>query len=306
MTAGFDTDVRRAIRHALARESYNTGRVRLAEAELQGFRWLVTTHRGLFAVSLDRTVLVAHGWFFGIDLAGGHVYYFENCAMRYRSENLGRIVRLDWDGARLGNPQVLVTGLHGNCHQLKVIDDLICLVDTANQRILRFALDGRPVDIKMPFPVAPNTDTSGAYLHINSIAQVNGRVALLLHNGKAPKPRKSELAWLDQDWNVAGRSFIDGYMCHDIVAGPDGTLWHCASKSGEVIEDSGRRIMVGEGLMTRAIAFSHDAMLVGLSSFGERQVRTELAGEVVIFDGAQRPIARHEMPAGPADAVALV
>jgi hypothetical protein len=305
MDARFDKDIRRAIRLELARESYASGRVRLAETDLAGFRWLVTTHKGLYAVSPGQTSLVAHGWFFGIDLAAGQVFYFENCAMRYRSEALGRIVSLDWDGIRLSNPRVLVTGLHGNCHQLKVIEGLLCLVDTANQRILRFDLDGRPFDIKTPLPVAPNTDTTGSYAHINSIAEIDGKIALLLHNGKAQGPRKSEIVWLDQDWNVATRAFIEGYQCHDIIATPDGLLWHSASQSGEVINSIGGRIKLSDTLMTRAIAMSQNTMLVGLCSFGDQQIRDSLAGEVIILDRQQRELSRHELPAGPADAVAL-
>ena len=302
----FDKDVRRAIRVSLARESYSQGTVRIACGDLRGFWWLVTTHRGLFAVSPDGIELVSHGWYFGIDRREQHIYLYENCGLRDRTANMGRIIRLSWEGEQLSDPRVLVTGLHGNAHQLKVINNLLCLVDTANQRIQRFTLDGTPVDIKMPLPLAPPTDTSGAYHHINSLAQVDGRVALLLHNGKAPSPRKSELVWLDQNWNVAARQVIDGYMCHDIVADRLGTLWHSASASGEVINDKGQRLKLSDSLMTRALAFCQGHLLVGLSSFGERQIRDGLAGEIAVLDPEGEEKARFEVPAGPADALTLL
>lgn len=302
----FEKDVRRAIRVSLARESYAQGTVRIACDDLRGFWWLITTHRGLFAVSPERIELVSHGWYFGIDRHGNHIYLYENCGLRDRAANMGRIIRLDWDGDQLSDPRVLVTGLHGNAHQLKVIGDLLCLVDTANQRILRFALDGEPVDAKTPLPVAPPTDTSGAYHHINSLAEVDGRIALLLHNGKAPSPRKSELVWLDQDWNVTSRQCIDGYMCHDIVADRQGALWHCASASGEVINNNGRRIKLSDSLMTRTLAFCQDHLLVGLSSFGERQIRDGLVGEVAVLDSEGAERVRFDLPTGPADAVTLL
>ncbi len=301
----FDKDLRRAIRISLARESYAQGTVRIACSDLRGYWWLVTTHRGLFAVSPEGIELVSHGWYFGIVRHDNHIYLYENCGLRDRAANMGRIVRLHWDGGQLSDPQVLVTDLHGNAHQLKVIGGLLCLVDTANQRILRFTLSGELVDSKTPLPVAPPTDTSGAYHHINSLTEVDGRIALLLHNGKAPSPRKSELVWLNRDWNVDTRQTIDGYMCHDIVADPHGALWHSASASGEVINDKGQRLKLSDNLMTRALAFSRGHLLVGLSSFGERQIRDGLAGEVAVLDLEGKVVARFDVPAGPADVVAL-
>ena len=302
----FDKDIRRAIRVSLARESYAQGTVRIARNDLRDYWWMVTTHRGLFAVSPDGIELVSHGWFFGIERHENHIYLYENCGLRDRTTNMGRIIRLHWDAGQLSDPRVLVTGLHGNAHQLKVIDRLLCLVDTANQCILRFTLDGERFDARKPLPVAPSSDTSGAYHHINSLADVDGRIALLLHNGKAPSPRKSELVWLNRDWKVATRQFIDGYMCHDIVTDGEGTLWHCASASGEVINGLGQRLKVSDSLMTRALAFCRDHLLVGLSSFGERQIRDGLAGEVAVLDRAGKERVRFELPAGPADAVALL
>ncbi len=302
----FEKDVRRAIRVTLARESYAQGTVRMVHGDLHGAWWLVTTHRGLFAVSPDGIELVSHGWYFGIERHGNHIYLFENCGLRDRAANLGRIIRLHWDGRRLSDPRVMMTGLHGNAHQLKVIGGLLCLVDTASQRILRFTLAGEPVDARTPLPVALPTDTSGAYHHINSLAEVGDRIALLLHNGKAPTPRKSELVWLDRDWKVVARQFIEGYMCHDIVRDAEGTLWHSASASGEVINSKGERLKLSESLMTRALAFSQGHLLVGLSSFGERQIRDGLTGEVILLDLERKEMARFEVAAGPADVIALL
>lgn len=306
MEPAFDKDLRRAIRSSLARNAYATDRFRIAKRDLAGFWWLVTTHRGLFAVSPERIEFVSHGWFFGIDRLADHIYLYENCGLRDRTANLGRIVRLDWDGKHLSNPRVLVKGLHGNAHHLKVIDGLICLVDTANQRILRYTCDGEAVDIKTPLPVACHTDSSGIYHHINSLAEIEDRIVLMLHNGKAPSPRKSELVWLDREWNIADRRFIEGYMCHDIVTDEQGTLWHSASASGELISNTGLRIKLSENLMTRALAFCRGHLLVGLSSFGERQIRDGLAGEVVVLDQELMEWSRFALPAGPADAVALI
>lgn len=306
MDTVYDKDIRRAIRISLARESYAKGTVRIACSDLQGYWWLVATHRGLYSVSPAGVQLVSHGWFYGIDRCGAQIYLYENCGLRDRDANLGRIVRLNWDGRYLSEPQVLVEGLHGNAHQLKVIDGLLCLVDTANQRILRFTCEGQPVDIKTPLPVAPSNDSSGAYRHINCLAEVGDRIAILLHNGTGSSPRKSELVWLDHDWQVTGREEIDGFKCHDIVTDPQGTLWHCASASGELISDRGERVKLSDDRMTRALSICRDHLMVGLSRFGERQIRDGLAGEVVIMDSRHKEVARYDLPAGPADVTALI
>lgn len=305
MSRRFEPDTRRAIRTALAREAYARGIVRIADPDLTGYGWLVASPQGVFAVGLHGAKLVLHGWHFGIHRHGDALYLFENCGMRDDSVALGRVVALRLDGGRLSEPAVLVTGLHNNCHQLALIDGLICVVDTANQAILRFTREGEPFDVQRPFPPAPPSDTSGAYLHFNSLAQVGERIALMLHNGKALPAKSSELAWLDRDWNVLVRETLPGHSCHDIVPDEYGTLWHTDSLAGDAIGSDGTRVKVSDALMTRAIAFSSEHVLVGMATFGPRHVRDALRGAVAIFDRAWNRLAQIELRGAPTDAIAL-
>lgn len=205
----------------------------------------------------------------------------------------------------LSEPEILVTGLHGNCHHLKVIDDVLCLVDTGNQCVRRYTLGGDVVDVKTPFPPADDRDTSGAYLHINCLAQLGDRIGLMLHNGKAEPARKSEVAWFDRNWTLQSVQQIDGHSCHDIVADAQGTIWHSASDKGELVTDDGRRLSISDSHMTRALAISHGHMLVGLSSFGPRQQRDILPGQVALLNSQAQEVSRLDLPAGPSDALAL-
>lgn len=305
MSEPFDLDAKRRIRMALARQSYETGTVRIALADCRDHEWLVASPQGVFAVGPDDARLALPGWFFGIHRAGNAIYLFENCALRDESVDLGRVIRLRLEGKVLSRPEVLVTGLHNNCHQLALIDGLLCVVDSNNQAILRFTPDGQPVDIQRPFPAAPPSDTSGAYLHLNSIAKVGERIALMLHNGKASPSKPSEIAWLDERWNVIERHPIAGHSCHDIVADETGRLWHCASMEGEIIASDGTRIPVTRELMTRAIAFRPDKLLVGMSTFGPRHVRDRLRGAVALFDRQFKRTGQIELPGAPTDAIAL-
>lgn len=301
---------RTALREALAEATYKNGTIRIADPDLSGADWLVATHRGIFAVAGDRIDLVIHGWFFGICHAGSQLFLFENCGHRNAGSDMGRIIRVDLDGKHLGDARVIVTGLHNNCHQVSVIDGLLCVVDTGNQVIRRYSLTGEPVDVQQPFPIAPPTDASGAYLHVNTIAKVGakagGRIGLVLHNGKAVPPKNSEIAWLDADWHVAERHSLPGQCCHDIVEDEAGRLWHSLSIAGDVLRSDGVRVHITDDQMTRGIALGRDKIAIGTSTFGPRHLRGTLNGRLVLLDRTTlEQLQRIELPAAPTDLIAI-
>jgi hypothetical protein len=305
MNERFDLDARRSIKMALARDAYARGEVRIANPDLAGYTWLVASHRGVFAVAEDRVCTALHGWFFGICAHENQFYLFENCGLRDRAANLGRIVRIDLQGDTLANPQVLVTGLDANCHQLRVIDGLLCLVDTANQAIRRYTLAGDLVDIKRPFAPANPDDQSGAYLHLNTVARIGSRIAVMRHNGKARPEKASELAWLDDAWQPVSIHPLAGRWCHDIVADERGTIWHCGSQAGELLGSDGRTISITTEMLTRGLSMSAERVIVGISTFGTRKERDVLPGGVVILDRAFNRIAELELSGPPTD-IALI
>jgi hypothetical protein len=233
------------------------------------------------------------------------MYLFENCALRDRTKPYGRLLKLRIADQQMSEPKVIAKGLDANCHQVRVIDDLVCVIDSANQAVLRFDSNGAAIDEKRPFPPAETSDTSGAYLHLNSLARIDGRVALLLHNGKALPARPSEIAWLDEHWEVEQRTILAGYSCHDLTQVPDGETWYAASLSGEIAALGGRRIKVSDHLMTRGIAFAADRVAVGVSSFGPRQLRDRLGGALVIFDRQFRKLGEVPLDGPPTDLIAL-
>lgn len=304
--AGFAAlrEARTAVREAIARDAYARREVRVVDPDLADYPWLAATHRGLFAVTHGHVKTVMHGWFFGLCQHGRALYLFENCGHRDRSQRLGRIVRFDIADGRLVAPHVLIEGLHGNCHQIRVIDGLLCIVDTADQAILRFTLDGQAVDIRRPFPPAPLEDTSGAYLHVNALARIGNRVAIMLHNGKTVPQKRSELAWLDADWQLVERRTLPGHKCHDIVVEGD-KLWHSDSMAGDIIASDGTRICVSDALMTRGLVVGPETIVVGLSSFGPRHLRSALHGAVVLIDRTTGAREQMILDGGPTDIILL-
>ena len=294
----------RAIRAALSRQAYATNQVRLRATDLRGFECLVASRQGLFAADRNRAELVAHGFFFGLHRHGDTVFAFEACDVPSTDSARGRILAFALDAGRIAGVRVIATGLDNQCHQLAVIDDLLCLVDTANQLIRRFTRAGEPVDVRAPLPPVRRGEESEGYRHINSIAQVSGGVALMLHNGAGEPGRASEIAWLDADWRVARLEPLAGYGCHDIVEDAAGVIWHCGSRDGELLRSDGAPIKVSDR-MTRGLAVGRDGLIVGTSEFGPRAQRTELTGSIVFLDRDHRPVSALPLAGAPTDIVAI-
>lgn len=294
----------RTIRAALADRAYAADQVRIRDPDLRGFECLAASRNGLFAVGPHGAKRIAYGFFFGVRLHGDALFVFESCGIPSARSNKGRIVRLTLDGGRIADAAVIAKGLDNQCHQLAVIDSRICLVDTANQAIARFALDGTPADVLRPFAAATRDDGSGHYHHINSIAELRGQVAILLHNGTSTPRRQSELAWLDAHGRVVRRETLAGYCCHDILEDAEGVLWHCGSLDGEIL-GSNRPPMRVTAHMTRGLALGRRGLIVGTSLFGARIDRADLAGSVIFLDARLRKFAEVELPAAPTDLIAL-
>jgi hypothetical protein len=286
---------------SLSRLAYDEGRFRLVDPDLAGHDCLVASRQGLFTVARTGEVKrIAYGFFFGIRRHDDAFYVFEACDRPAARTDRGRIVKLELDGKRITGTRVIASGLDNQCHQLAIIDDHICLVDTASQVILRFALDGTLVDRQIPLPLADG----GQYHHINSIAHLGGRVVLLLHNGRKDAAVPSELVWLDEDWQIQRREELAGHGCHDIVEDEAGVIWQCGSLAGEIINSVGLRQKVTER-MTRGLAITQESVIVGASDFGARHVRDRLAGSLLYLDRQLTIQAEVQLPAAPTDIVLL-
>lgn len=296
---------RRSIQAALARATYADDHVRLTGASLAGCECLFASRQGVFGVARDgRLQRLAFGHFFGIRAHDRWLYLFEACDRPHAPTAMGRIVRLRRDGDRLVEPVVLVKGLDNQCHQIAIFDGALWVVDTANQAVLHFTLEGAAVARHTPLPPVPPDDTSGAYRHVNSIAKVGERIVLMLHNGGTPAARPSELAWLDRDLSLCERVPIAGERCHDIFEDAGGVLWHCGSMAGELINSAGLRHKISD-TMTRGLAVTAERIVVGSSNFAVREERDEIAGHVHFLDRDLTLRAAVAVPAAPTDLILL-
>jgi hypothetical protein len=295
----------RTLRRALAREAYRRREVRVADPLIAGHDCLIASRLGLFAGRREGVKRVLWGYFFGIARHDDAVYLFESCDAPSGASNMGRMNRFRLREGWLIDFAIIAEGLHNQCHQIAVIDGLLCVVDTARQSIVRLRLDGSPFDVQRPLEaVGLQSEERGVYRHINSIAAVGEHIALLLHNGSVVPEEASELAWLDRDWKLLWRQPLPGRHCHDILPMPGGAVWHCGSLAGEIISASGVRIKVSDR-MTRGLIVSRDGFILGASLFGTRSTRDNLAGSIIYLDSHFRRLAEVECPGAPTDLLAL-
>lgn len=294
----------RELRRLEARDAYRRREVRVADPVVAGYDCLIASRMGLFAGRRDHVKQLLRGYFFGVTRHAGVVYLFEACDNPGVTTDMGRIVRFGLRAGRLTDFSILAEGLGNQCHQIAMIDELLCVVDTACQSIVRLRLDGSRFDIRQPIEVGPRPGGGGAYRHINSIAAVGDRIALMLHNGPVSPEEPSELAWLDRDWRLVSREPLPGRCCHDILQTPDGAVWHCGSLAGEIINAGGARRKISDR-MTRGLVAVPGGFIAGSSLFGPRSDRDILSGSIIYLDQDFRRLVEVECPGAPTDLLAL-
>ena len=288
------------IARALALTAYETGDVRLTRERIAGATHLVATRNGLFAIDPDRYVRVAFGSFYGLTIRDGAMYAFEACDLAGLGTERGRIVRLEREGDRIASGAVLAKELDNGCHQIDFLGDILHVLDTTNQRVLRFSAEGAPLDTVHPLPPMAERRWGKGYVHINSLMQVGDRTLLLLHNGVSHTGQRSEVALFDPDWREVARWPLPGGGCHNLVVLEDGTLLSCGSMAGEIIGLDGPKVQVSE-MMTRGLSIDADMIVVGAAKFTSRIDRQVSPGTVAFLgrDYARRALV--ELPGAPTE-----
>lgn len=289
--AGHDT-----LRIALAIQAYRSGTVRLAEPDLAGHTHLVATRHGLFATDGESLRLIAHGLFYGLTLTSDAIVAFEACDRPRNATRRGRLVRFRREGDRIVGADILADGLDNGCHQIDLVGDRLCVVDTYAQRIMRYPIGAGAPEVLRPVPGAEASDWASGYAHVNSVLARDGEVLLMLHNGAVRTGRPSEIARLDRDWRLVERITVDGHGCHSLAVLEDGAVLTCGSFAGELIATDGLKIRVCD-MMTRGLSVGDDVIAVGGSAFADRYERDTANGAVFFLDRQYRSLGRVTVPA---------
>lgn len=288
------------IRIALAREAYSTGKVRLIDGNLEGASHVVATRTGLFVTAGESLRQIAHGQFYGITIDNDAILAFEACDRTHEATRRGRIVRFNRIEESIVSTDVLATGLDNGCHQIDLIDGRLCVVDTYNQRILRFGSDGGVPDIIQPLGLATANDWAGGYAHINSIIAHSGHIILLLHNGASKTNNPSEIARFDREWRMIERVPLDGSGCHGLAVLDKGEILTCGSFAGSLISTEGLAVRVCD-MMTRGLSVADGSVgggiVVGGSILADRETRDRQCGALFFFDRNYQPQGSMDVPA---------
>ena len=286
------------IRGLLAAQAYRSGTVRLVDPDLSGCDHLVATRRGLFAVNQAKARLVAYGFFYGLTIRDDHIYAFEACDRPRHPTRRGRIVRFRRAGDRIVAADVLATGLDNGCHQIDMVDDRLCVLDTYGQQILRYPLSGGEPDILRPIAGAGASDWANGYAHVNSLLAHGDTIVLMLHNGADKTGRPSEVATLDRDWRLLDRTPIDGRGCHSFAVLEDGAILTCGSFAGELLSSDGLKLRVTD-MLTRGLSVNAHNVVVGGTAFADRDRRDDEQGAIYFLDRDYRRHATVAVPGAP-------
>lgn len=258
--------------------------------------YVVASREGLYFASRERHRRVADGQFFGVTIRGDDIYCFKTLPLDAARANPhgGSIVRYRYAKGEISAPELLVSGLDHNCHQIDFISGMLRVVDTEHQRILDFD-DRWRLSAEHPLlPPAP-ARTPG-HAHINSILGVGDSIYVLFHNLSTGRP--SEIVEFDPGFHERHRIQLRTAGCHDIVRLEDGRLLYCESLEGAIARDDGWRLKI-DGLFTRGLSVGPNEIVVGSSLFGKRAARAFLPGFLTFFDRSYRRTGRLYLPAAP-------
>ncbi len=291
------------VRIVQAYQAYQQDRVQLATRSVAGFTHLVATRKGIFAVNQQEWVLLLKGFFFGMVVRGDEIFAFEACDQPYSITRQGRLIRITLSGSDIVESAVLVKGLDNGCHQIDFIQGRLHVVDTYNQRMLRFAPGEQTYEVIVPLP-GPQPDRNDrhdpAHVHMNSVLGVGDRILTLLHNRSTHTGRNSEIALFDEQWREHDRWQLLGKNCHNMVLLPTGALLVCDSDAGRLITTAGQSVAVTEHFL-RGLAVNAESVVVGSSKLSERNERMVSDGFVTFLDGDYRAEAVLHLPGSPTE-----
>lgn len=271
--------------------------MKTGNAENPGPDYIVASREGLYVVNHVGWRCVADGCFFGVTVQGAHVYCFktvphENAASEPRA---GQIVRYRRSAAgSFSGPEVLVTGLDHNCHQIDFFDGSFYVVDTRGQSLIELDDNWRCVDVHQILP--PAEEGSAGYAHLNSFLGCDDVIYVMLHNFRRGLP--SEIIEFDRRYRVRRTITLSLSACHDIVRLENGQFLFCESHQGRLSCDDGSSYQI-DNLLTRGLAVGADEIAVGSSLYGKRLARDLLPGFVTFLDRSYRRIGRLHLPAAP-------
>lgn len=266
------------------------------------FTHLVASREGLYVAGIGGYERRRDGLFFGATIRDGMVWVFEALDEDLHARtNRGRILRIPVDPATtaFGPAEVMAEGLDNGCHQIDFIHGRLVVVDTYRQKLVVFRDDFSAADLHYPAGQADAAarDDPG-YVHMNGIGGDGHNLYVMLSHAGVQPARVSEVIRLDKSFQPVERFSLPGLMCHDLVVLEDGRLIANGSMGGFLIDRQGIIAQV-DSLLTRGLSIGADDVVIGSSTFGDRERRIAATGRLT-FTGRDLALrARYDLPAAP-------
>ena len=254
---------------------------------------LVTTSHSLLRLDIDsREAIPIHrgdGLYFGIARHPGGWYVAARGRM-VSSEvppelESGRILVFDSDLAvtdRLAAPFAL-----RDMHEILLHEGKLWITCSFDNMVATF--EPRTGRWDTWYPLGPTPSPPYDVNHFNSLAIVDGRLAIVAHNFGA-----SELLEFDIRTRELTRRTPFGIQAHNIRMLQEGVPMTCSSAEGALVAQNGWRLEVGG--FPRGIARAGGQTYVGISEIAERKDRDLSEGRIAVFDPAWQHVHTISLP----------
>ncbi|WP_147867899.1 hypothetical protein [Stieleria maiorica] len=241
---------------------------------------LAATKNGLYLIRSDAVIRLLRGQFYGITRLASKWFVFE----RLSSTN-GRIIEFRVTERGIGKAKQRRGDLDPGCHQIDMIHGGLLVADTYNNRLISYDPSSNKLDeLSRSYPPGSLNEgrNSPNYAHLNSIWSDGIHTLAMFHNESTKTGRCSEIASLNDDFQVVKRISTTAGHAHNIMLYQDEFLY-CDSKAGTLVH--GDREVHRCHYLTRGLSVTPDRIFVGHSQYGKREDRESLKGGIAVLDG---------------------
>ena len=259
--------------------------------------FLIATSSGLLHYDRGTLHKLLTGFFYGVTHYRHRWYAFRQSPTRLMNRRIGQVISFDLDDFRNNNIRIEANYLHWSIHQIDAWDSHLYVMESGNNRIIRFRINDHGLSNRRDFGLNTHL-TPGAktnhLIHANSIYNHRGNVYLVYHNQTTRTGFKSQIITLNNALDVDRVIDTDAGCVHNVVILTNGEMIYCDSQGGTVIWGDA---ILPCGYFTRGLAATDSFIIVGGSDFAKRDERGHATGYIFAFCSAdRREFARLEMP----------
>lgn len=252
-------------------------------------RFFLGTKSGLLYFDGSKLCKIFGGRVYGITRYEGRWYTTWNHRMTLWGKPLGTmasVLSFRFRDGKVFDLRVEASPLSEEVHQIDAWDKHLYVTDTANNRILDYKIEqGGLQFVRAHYPNGPikNGRKSANYSHINSIFKSDGHVYLMYHNLTEKTGQHSQIAVLNDGWEVVNIIDTSANSAHNVFLDRKGVAF-CDSMNGRLIRSG--QVLVNVDTYIRGLAVSSGFWLLGGSAHAKREERGFTDGRVYQYSPA--------------------